>query len=306
MSTLAAASEEMGNVQKQNRLRDLGALAVLILLTVIWGGSVLPLDYAIMHIGVFSFQVIRFSLAALALGLLYHRRLKHLTRQVVVIGVLTSCVLFCFYATQTVALNYTTVSMVGFLNGLYVPIVPLFSIVFLRQWPTVGVWIGILLSFCGLLLLSLNDHFVFTIGPGEVLLLISAVAYSLYIVLISKFAPHVDAIALSWVQMVCLALLSLITLPIAHEPLTMPSGPVWLAAIFMALVPTAFCMAMMNRIQQFVSSVQATLCYALEPVWGAIFGYFVGDRLGAQAWIGCVCILLAMVIGSLSVLKKKA
>ena len=67
----------------------------------------------------------------------------------------------------------------------------------------------------------------------------------------------------------------------------------------MGLVATAFALAVMNRVQQFVSSTQATLIYALELVWVALLGSLAGEQLSLFAWMGCGCIVLGMIIGEL-------
>jgi drug/metabolite transporter (DMT)-like permease len=86
---------------------------------------------------------------------------------------------------------------------------------------------------------------------------------------------------------------------IAREPFAMPSLPVWGSALYMGVAATAFALAVMNRVQQFVSSTQATLIYALELVWIGLLGYIVGEQLSIFGWIGCACILLGMVAGEL-------
>jgi len=69
----------------------------------------------------------------------------------------------------------------------------------------------------------------------------------------------------------------------------------------MGVVATAFALAVMNRVQQLVSSTQATLIYALELVWVGMLGYLAGEHLSLYGWIGCGCILLGMVAGELRV-----
>jgi len=75
---------------------------------------------------------------------------------------------------------------------------------------------------------------------------------------------------------------------------------VWGAILFMGVADIAFTLLMMVRIQQYIGGVRATLIYALEPVWAAVFGYLLGgDRLGVLAGVGCGCILLGMIAGRL-------
>lgn len=95
------------------------------------------------------------------------------------------------------------------------------------------------------------------------------------------------------------AILSFIAMPIAKEPFIMPPLPVWGSALFMGVAATAFALVAMNRVQQFMSSAQAILIYALEPVWAGVLGYLVGETFTFLIGIGCCCILMGMIIGDL-------
>ena len=169
----------------------------------------------------------------------------------------------------------------------------------LRQKPTLGSMLGVIFSVAGLALISVNSSFQFTFGLGEFLVMGCAVACALHVIFISKFAPQVDAMNLALVQIALTAVLSLIAMPLAREPFVLPPLPVWGSALFMGVAATAFALAVMNRVQQFVSSTHATLIYALELVWVGMLGYLAGEQLSLFAWIGCGCILLGMITGDL-------
>jgi drug/metabolite transporter (DMT)-like permease len=77
----------------------------------------------------------------------------------------------------------------------------------------------------------------------------------------------------------------------------MPPLAVWGSTLFMGLAATAFALAVMNRVQQFISSTRATLIYALELVWVGMLGYLAGEQLSLAGWVGCACILLGIVAG---------
>ena len=273
--------------------------ALLVFVTLIWGSSFLIEQYSIRLVGPFTTLAIRFSIAALVLVLVFYQHFRRITRAEIVAGSTIGIFLFAGYALQALGLQDTTTSMTGFLTALYVPLVPVFSIFVLRQRLNIGIIIAVFLSFLGLVLLSLGNKFTLSFGPGELLVIGCAVAYALQIVAISKFAPRMDAVNLSIVQIALTALLCTLVIPIVHEPFAMPSLSVWGANLFLGVGATAFALLVMNRVQQFMSGVRATLIYALEPAWTGLFGYLVGERLGMLAWVGCLCILLAMVIGSI-------
>lgn len=293
---ITEVSSAPGQLTAQQRF---GIDALLVFVTLIWGSSFLIEQYSIRLVGPFTTLAIRFGIAALVLVLAFYKHFRRITRAEIVAGSMIGIFLFAGYALQSLGLQYTTTSMTGFLTALYVPLVPLFSIFFLRQRFNAGIIIAVFLSFLGSILLSLTNRFTLSFGHGELLVIGCSVAFALHIVAISKFAPRVDAINLSIVQIALTALLSAFVVPIVHEPLAMPSLPVWGANLFLGVGATAFALLVMNRVQQFMSSVRATLTYALEPVWTGLFGYLVGERLGMLAWVGCMCILLAMIVGSI-------
>jgi drug/metabolite transporter (DMT)-like permease len=110
---------------------------------------------------------------------------------------------------------------------LNVPLVPIFSLLVLKQKPTRGAIIGIILSVIGLTLLSMNNSFHLTFGFGELLILGAAFAFAMQIVCISKFAPHADAVNLAIIQLAFTSLLSFIAVPLTGASFILPSLPIW-------------------------------------------------------------------------------
>jgi drug/metabolite transporter (DMT)-like permease len=285
--------------QSSSRLRyDL----VLVLVTMIWGSTFLVTKYAIQYTGPFVYLGICYTIGTVTLAFVFRKHLRHITRSDLKYGAVLGLCLCTGYALQTTGLQYTPVSKAGFITGLYVPLVPLLSLFILRQRPAFGAVIGIVLSVIGLTLLSVNRQFDFSLGIGGFLLLGCAFAFALHIVCINKFGPRADPTNLSIVQLAVTALLSFALVPFAGKAPALASVPllVWGAMLFMGIADIAFTLLMMVRIQQYIGGVRATLIYALEPVWAAVFGYLLGgDRLSILAFLGCGCILLGMIAGRL-------
>lgn len=273
---------------------------LLVLVTMIWGSTFLVVKDTVKISGPFTFLAFSCSVGTLVLAIIFRKRLLHITRAEVFAGLLIGIFLFAGYALQTTGLQYTTVSKAGFLTGLYVPQVPLLSFLLLRQRPTFGAIIGVVCSLIGLILLSVNSTFNLVFGLGEVLLLGCSVAFALQIICISRFAPRVDAINLAIIQLALTAVLSFLAMSIMGETYRIPPLVVWGAVLFMGVADIAFCLLIMNWVQQYVSSNRATLIYALEPMWAALFGYVLaGETLSLFAWIGCIFILLGMIVGGI-------
>jgi drug/metabolite transporter (DMT)-like permease len=299
MTKVKCTTSLRSQLAQSERWRNVKVNALLVLVTMIWGSTFLIVQQTIRLTDPFTFLAMRFGIGALVLAVVFHKRLARITRAEIVTGSIIGLFLFGVYALQTTGLQYITSSKAGFITGLYVPLVAILAVPLLRQKPTLSSLLGVMLSVAGLILISVNNAFQFTFGLGEFLVMGCAVACALHVICISKFAPRVDAMNLALVQITLTALLSLIAMPIAREPFVLPPLPVWGSALFMGVAATAFALAVMNRVQQFVSSTQATLIYALELVWVGLLGSLAGEQLSLFAWMGCGCIVLGMITGEL-------
>ncbi len=279
---------------------------LLILVTLIWGSTFLVVQNSLKEVEPYTFLAFRFGLGALTLAGLFWKHLRRLTRAELGAGSLIGLFLFGGYAFQTIGLQYTTTSKVGFITGLNVVIVPVLSILILRQWPSLGATLGVILAATGMFLLSIGDSFNLEFGTGEALVLGCALCFALQIVLISRYAPRQDPFNLAIVQIAVTALLSFLFIVPAGEPLVLPPGSAWPAIIIMGVVATAFTFATMNRVQQFTTSTRAALIYSLEPVFAGIFGYLAGETLSLPAWVGCGLIFFGMITSELKFRKAKA
>jgi drug/metabolite transporter (DMT)-like permease len=287
-----------------SRWQHFRPVGVLMLAAMIWGSTFLVTQSAIKLSGPFIYLFLCFGSGAFVLSLIFHRQLVHITKIELLGGLLIGFLLFVSYALQTFGLQYTTSSKSGFITGLYVPLVPIFAFFLLRQRPSRGALIGVALSLTGLFLLSLGKALNFTFGLGELLTLGCALTFTLQIIAVGVFASRVNATNIAIIQLAATSLFNLLAIPFAHETLSLPPLPFWLAVLFMGIGDMAFCYLAMNWAQQFVSSTRASLIYALEPVWAGFFGYLAGQTLSLPAWFGCACIFLGIIAGSLHFHKK--
>ncbi len=299
-NTMHEAAETVESGQQALPAHRLRYEALLALNTMIWGSTFLVVKYAVKLSGPFTYLAISYAVGSLALALIFRKRLAHITRIELRSGLMLGLLLFAGYALQTTGLQFTTVSKAGFITGLYVPLIPVFFFLFLRQRPALVAVIGVVLSFLGLFLLSLNNQFSFSISTGEVLIFGAALAYAAHVVFIGKFSPGKDMTNLAIIQLSLTSVLSFAFLPFAHELHNAPPAQFWPIAVLMGVLDIAYTLLVMNRVQQRVGGIRATLIYSLEPLWAALAGVVVaGDVLSVPAWIGCGCILAGMIVGRL-------
>lgn len=184
------------------------AEVVLVLITMIWGGTFLLVQKAMSVSGPMFFVGLRFAAAACIVALFSLRHLRGLTLFELRAGTFIGTAIMLGYGLQTVGLQSIPSSQSAFITALYVPFVPLLQWLFMGKRPGLLPSIGIMLAFTGLMLLSGPNGASLDFSPGEIATLISTVAIAAEIILISSFAGRVDVRRVTVVQLAVTSVLA--------------------------------------------------------------------------------------------------
>jgi len=269
-------------------------LLALLAVTAVWGVTFVQVKDAIALYPIFAFLAVRFAIASATLALPGGRRLVGLGRRGVAIGAGLGVLLAAGYALQTAGLDRTTVSSTGFITGLYVVFTPILVTLLYGARLGAAVWLGVVLSTAGLALLSGVEAGRLT---GDLLVLGGSAAYSLQIVLLERYAPRYEVLALTLMQMLaCFAGFTLVALALGQ--VETPRGwTVWGALLVTGVFASAVAYLVQTWAQQRTTATRTALVFAMEPVWAAVFGYWLaGDRLGAVGWAGAALIMAGIAV----------
>ncbi|MCS2158579.1 DMT family transporter [Scandinavium sp. H11S7] len=279
--------------------------ALLIVITLFWGGTFLAVQYALTMCDPFFFVGLRFATAAIAVGLLSLRSLRGLTRLELKAGVMIGIAIAFGYSLQTWGLQSISSSKSAFITAMYVPLVPLLQWLCLGRMPGLMSCIGIMLAFIGLILLAGPDGNLLALGAGEIITLAGALAIAAEIILISAWAGKVDVRRVTVVQLATASLVAFTMMIPAGE--SVPSFSPGLLVVALGLgIFSAIIQVVMNWAQRSVSPTRATVIYTGEPVWAGIFGRMAGERLPMLALLGAVFIIAGVLVSELKFKKKKA
>jgi drug/metabolite transporter (DMT)-like permease len=267
------------------------ALLALVAVTAVWGVTFVQVKDALELYPLFAFLAVRFAIATLVLAPAAAPRLRGVPWKVACgLGLL----LALGYALQTAGLERTSVSSAGFITGLYVVFTPVFAFTLFRI--RVGRWViaGVALAVAGLAFLSgvgIGDPF------GDGLVLLGSAAYSLQIALLERYAAVVDAIGFTFVEMTT-AFVAFSAIALALGEVEVPRGwVVWGALLVTGVFASAVGYLVQTWAQRQLSAARTALLFALEPVWTAVFGYWLaGDRLGVVGWVGAGLIMAGIVV----------
>lgn len=270
----------------------------MILVTILWGANFVTGKLA-MGGGLTPnfYTALRFCGAALVLAAVFHKRLRHVSRQTWKAGLAIGLAVGIGYVLQTVGLNMTTAAKAGFLTGLYVVLVPVLDCLLKRVLPKSNEVIGVTAATIGLAVLSLNANL--SIGTGDIIVFISAVAFAISIILISRFAGQHDPIVLSIIQIAVTGIMGL-AFGIATEPVPAAetfSGAVILLVLYAIFFGSAVNTTVQNIAQSQISPTAAALILVLEPVFSGIFAFFIlQEPLGVKELSGSGLIMAGMLI----------
>lgn len=256
-----------------------------------WGAAFVIMKPAIERQSVNSFLATRFVVAVIAMVLLRPTVIQKINKEMLLKGSLAGLFLGTGYIFQTLGLARTGAAITGFVTGLYVVLTPLIAALFLKERITRFTWFCVVLATIGLALLSLRG---WSIGIGEALVFVSAIAFAAHIVTLSKWSLGLDAYALTVVQLsICALLTGAISLGQGYE--TPPDSGVWGVVIFTAVICTAVAFIVQTWSQAHMNSTKVAVILTMEVVFAALFAVaFGGESLTLQVSLGGAIVVLAM------------
>jgi drug/metabolite transporter (DMT)-like permease len=274
--------------------RTRAPLLVLVAVTAIWGYTFVPVQKAVAVYPLFAFLAVRFAISTAALAPFAWGPLRTLPRRGWAAGLGAGTLLAAAYGLQTAGLELTTVASTGFITGLYVVFTPLIALAAWRTPVPAPVWIGVVLAVAGLLLLSGAPGGSWT---GNLLVLGNALAQSLQIVAMERYAPRYDARALTFLQMsVAFAGFTVVALA-AGQVEAPPDAATWYALVVTGVFAGALGYLVATWVQSRTTAARAALVFTLEAPFAALFGVLLlSERLGWVGWTGCAVMLAGIVL----------
>ena len=267
------------------------ATLVLIALTAIWGSTFFLIRDVVRQVSPADFLAVRFTIAAVATLAVFWRPMLALDKREVRVGAGLGVVYGAAQILQTVGLAHTSAARSGFITGTYVVLTPILTAVLLRERVPRSTWAAVLLATAGLATLSLNG---FGFGFGETVTLLAAVFYALHIVGLGRYSSPAGAAGLCAVQMVAIAVVSLVAA--APGGIDLPPGTgAWLSVLYMALIAGAVAIWAQTWSQSHLPATRAAIVMTLEPVFAAGFAVALGgESMTLRMFLGGAMVLAAM------------
>jgi drug/metabolite transporter (DMT)-like permease len=269
----------------------------LVIVCLIWGATFILVKLALADISTLLFLTLRFTIAAVVLALIFRQEFRSpKLRMSLRAGLLAGLCLFSGYVLQTFGLKYTSASKTGFITGLYIPLVPLFSGLVYKKIPQLSELCGVATAFAGMALMTIQTDLM-DINKGDLLVAGCAVVYAFHILLLGRFASSANLGVLIVTQIATGMGIGAGTFWWAEPVRIQWTTNVWVALMVTSLLATALAFSVQTWAQRFSSPTRTALIFSMEPVFAWATSYVLaGELLSRRGTLGAVLILAGILL----------
>ena len=277
----------------------------LIFVTLIWGGTFVSIKTALAFSSPLLLMGLRFFAAFLFFIPLNRIRISSFSRSILIKGVFLGFLMYLGYGLQTLGLQYTTASRSGFVTYFYALMTPFFQFLIMKKKPFWGNMTGLAVAFFGLFLIT-GGMGSGAFNTGDSITLLSAAAFSLYIVFLNFLSGKEDPGPLTAIQLFTTSVFSFLSLLFFEKPVLSPTFSLWANILYLSLLGGVVAVYVMTRFQNAVTPTRAALLYSLEPVFSALLGVLLlKESFGPKQIGGAALILCGVLISEIFEIPRK-
>ncbi|MDE2196858.1 MAG: DMT family transporter [Gammaproteobacteria bacterium] len=272
------------------------SVLVLLFVTLVWGTTFPIIRATSAHLSGVEITALRFLVAGICMLPFALKASRAAWRD----GLLLGTVALVSYVAQAVGLEYISSNRSAFITSLNVLMVPFLGLL-LGGRLSLQIVSAAALACTGIGLMSWESGGNL-IGDGATLA--CALAYAIYVILLSRRIHAHDSRTLAATQIVAMAVISGVWLLVTHlhgnALATLPARaqPVWPALLYLGVVASAAMLFLQAVGQRHVSAEKAAVIYAMEPVFAALFGWlWLHETLGVRGFVGGAMVVLAVILG---------
>lgn len=178
--------------------------------------------------------------------------------------------------------------------------------IFFKERMTPATITALVLSMLGVVLLDWNGGGFHLNALGVVLVLISALSYALYIIVMDRGRLVMSSFKINFYVLAYCTLGQIIYSLIIQQPIMMPQGQAWFYVGWLAIVPAIFALMLMVYAAKYVGSTVTAILGALEPLTAVMIGIMIfGESFNLQLALGIALILSAVCIIALKPSKRE-
>lgn len=280
------------------------AKIALLTVAILWGTSLTVVKSAADIFKPNFLLGIRFTIASIVLGIIFHKRLFKARKDEIGAGIIIGLFLFVSYSSQTLGVTFTTPGRSGFLSASYCVIVPFVYWFTNKVKPDKFNVSAAIFCIVGIFFVAMagESGSIFasdiTALYGDGLALLSGFLFASHIVAVTKFGIGKDPFVLTIMQFLVAGILSWITTFLFENNAGMQLSvrPV-LEVLYLSIMCTAVALLLQNLGQKYTDPSSAAIILGCESIFGVILPVMLGiESLTLKSFIGFVFIFVAIII----------
>lgn len=292
------------NLVRKRSIRFPLTQVLLILVALFWGTSYGLTKSALVYTSVLLFISIRFSITFLCMFPIVIRDFRQGLNKDWKIAIPTGFILSAIFFCEVFGVSQTSASNAAFLISLTV-ILTAFAELLINKKRISNTLLGLTIcSILGVLLLTSENGFDFSLNTGDYFILTAALLRALMVTITKRFTEG-KAITTSTLTALqsfivanCAIVGVLIYMPFSEIILPV-SLEFWLTMAYLVLFCTLFAFYIQNYAVRRTSPTRVSLLMGSEPLFGAIFAMmWLQETLSALQLLGGALILFSVIITS--------
>jgi drug/metabolite transporter (DMT)-like permease len=275
----------------------------LFLISAIWGMTFPLIRNALTEINPYLFVFFRFLLAALVMLPIVWKELTKTRKDLIIHSIIFGLLNAVTYTSQTIGLQTIDSASSAFITAIYVVLVPFLAPLFKTGKLHYIDIVSSLICLFGIYVLTGADM---QLDVGETWTLLAAGVFAVQITYMQRLsAKFKEYKLLTFYQLLFTTPpIFLFTLDTKYQ--TALHMDVIIGLVFCAIFATTLVYSLQTKYQKFTTANKASLIFATEPIFAALFGYLVnGELLTKNIILGGVLILVSLIVPiSIEGLKK--
>ena len=274
---------------------------ILLMTAFIWGMSFAFQKEGVTTISPFTFGASRCTLSAIAVwivALICERgktRTAEYKKTTIKGGLICGVFLTIACNLQQIGLVQTSAGKGAFITALYMLIIPVIGVLFLKQKIGKRAWLAVAIGVAGMYLLCISSEF--SIGRGDIYVLGCALFFALQMLAVDKYAPNANPLFMSAIQFTMNAIISGIIALIFEHPNLADLSSVTVQILYCGLFSGGLGYTLQMVGQRMTDPTSAGLLLSFESVFGALGGaLMLNERMSARELIGAFIMFFAIML----------
>lgn len=266
----------------------------------IWGTAFSAQSMCGEHLQTFTINAARSLIAAFVLIMfcLMTKRNPGNIKKLAIGGVSCGTALYTAVNLQQYGITVSGAGKAGFITALYIVIIPALGLL-LNKRVGLKIWLAVGIAVAGMYFLCISDGF--TIGVGDISLLLCAFMFAVQMLFVDHYANLVDNIALSAVQFLVVGALSAISAIVLKERAAFLDfkACIW-PLLYVALFSSCIAYTLQIIGQKGGNPAIVALLLSLESVFALLGGVvLLHETLTDREWLGCALMAAAITLTQL-------